>query len=249
MGFESLWRPSTAASAVFVAIFYFSPGARPAHANTSERASAGQGSGDRPARITGWPGQAPKISEGFVEQPTDPRDAWDISFYRGKYSRTNLGDIMLAGRTKYEPSFISVLSFARPLPYRLWRADLEGEGQLVRHTGVQKHLEFNGVVLARITEPFRGTPFSVGIGEGLSLATRNPDLENTRRSLFSPNLSTETSRKLLNYLVFELEMAVPLDYYEPRAFVRVHHRSGIFGTLCPSICGSNFVAYGMRFSY
>ncbi len=174
---------------------------------------------------------------------------WDISFYRGKYTRTNLGQILLAGRTRYEASYISVLTLGRPLATRLWRADLEGEGQLVHHTGVQKHLEFNGLVMARITEPFRGTPFSVAIGEGLSLATRNPDLENPRRSISRPDLRTETSRNLLNYLVFELEMAVPFDYYRPRAFVRVHHRSGIFGTLCPSICGSNFVAYGVRFAY
>ncbi|MCR9143332.1 MAG: hypothetical protein NXI24_13855 [bacterium] len=195
------------------------------------------------------PGQAPALFDGIVEDQQSFRPAWDISFYQGKYTRTNLGQILLAGHTKYEPSYISVLTLGRPLPYRLWRANLEGEGQVVRHTGIQKHLEFNGVVMARITEPFRGTPFSLGIGEGLSLATRNPDLENTRRSLQRPNLSTETSRKLLNYLVFEVEMALPLDVYQPRAFVRLHHRSGIFGTLCPSICGSNFVAYGVRFSY
>lgn len=200
------------------------------------------------------PGQSPEIFDGFVEdlERSDSRrgyDTWDISLYHGKYSRTNLGDILLAGQTAYEPSYISVLTFGRPLSYRLWRTDLEGEGQVVRHSGIQKHLEFNGVVLARITEPFRGTPFSVGIGEGLSLATRNPELENTRRSIFAPNLRSETSRNVLNYLVFELEMALPLDAYRPRAFVRVHHRSGIFGTLCPSICGSNFVAYGVRFAF
>ena len=119
----------------------------------------------------------------------------------------------------------------------------------MRHSGIQKHLEFNGVVLARITEPFRGTPFSVGVGEGLSFATRNPDLENTSRSLQNIDARTETSRNLLNYLVFELDMALPVDMYAPRAFLRVHHRSGIFGTLCPSICGSNFVAYGVKFTY
>lgn len=197
------------------------------------------------------PGQAPALTDGFVARPESDfeTDLWNVSLYHGKYSRTDLGSILLAGQTDYEPAYITVLALNRPLPYRLWRTELEGEGQIVRHSGIQKHLEFNGVVLARITEPFRGTPFSVGVGEGLSFATRNPDLENTSRSLQNIDARTETSRNLLNYLVFELDMALPVDMYAPRAFLRVHHRSGIFGTLCPSICGSNFVAYGVKFTY
>ena len=199
------------------------------------------------------PGAVPSIVEGPVaqtEQERAPGDSgWDVSLYHGTFTRTNLGAIMTRAATDYEPAYITVLALNRELDYRLWRADLEGEGQIVRHSGIQKHLEFNGVVLARITEPFRGTPFTVAFGEGLSLATRNPDLENSRRSVFEPDLRTETSRNLLNYLVFEVDMALPLDAYRPRAFVRLHHRSGIFGTLCPSICGSNYVAYGVKFGY
>ncbi len=189
-------------------------------------------------------------NENRSEQRPMARSPWHIAYYEGKYSRTNLGEILLSGRTKYEESHIAVLSLARPLAQSLWGLDFEGEGQLVRHTGIQKHLEFNGLVLARLDRPFRGSGLSLGIGEGLSLATRNPDLENVQRSVLTPNLSTETSRKLLNYLVFEVAFELPaVDFYRPEAFLRVHHRSGIFGTLCPSICGSNFVAYGVRFSY
>lgn len=198
------------------------------------------------------PGESPHILEGFVEMDESTsagRDRWNFMLYRGIYSRTTLGEILTAGYTRYHPSYITVLAVNRPLGYRLWRAPLEGEGQIVRHAGIQRHLEFNGVLLARISEPFRGTPFTFAIGEGLSLATRNPDLENPRRDLRDPDVPEETSNNFLNYLVFELEMALPLDAYDPRVFLRVHHRSGVFGIFCPPYCGSNFVSYGVKFAY
>lgn len=191
---------------------------------------------------------APAISDGFVETAEAPPDIWNYSLYHGTFTTTTLGET-LSAYTNYKPSYLTVLTVNRPLPYRLWRANLEGEGQIGRHTGIMKHLEFNGVVLARFEQPFRGTPFSFAIGEGLSFATRNPELENPRRSIEDPYVAEETSRNLLNYLVFELEMAVPVDAYSPRAFIRVHHRSGIYGIFCPPVCGSNVVAYGVRFSY
>jgi hypothetical protein len=175
-------------------------------------------------------------------------DEWNISTYQGLYSQTNLGQILLQGKTHYQPGYISAATVGKQTDYGIFGMKLETEGQVVRHTGRDKHMEFNGLVMARTEELFH-LPITFAMAEGLSLATRNPDLENPRKSIENPGAESEYSRNLLNYLVFEVEVGVPLDAYKPRAFVRVHHRSGIYGILCPPTCGSNYLGYGMRFSY
>lgn len=173
----------------------------------------------------------------------------NVALYHGLFSDTALGEILLLGRTHYRPGYITAATLGRPLEQRLFGLPLEAEGQLVRHTGAQKHLEFNGLLLLRSHPVQLGLPVTFAVAEGLSIATRNPDLENRRKSIYNLGLESEYSRNLLNYLTFELEARVPVDSYAPRAFVRVHHRSGIYGLLCPPTCGSNFMAYGVRFTY
>lgn len=173
----------------------------------------------------------------------------NISFYQGLFSDTALGEIMIQGKTHYRDSYITTAAVGKPLERTLLGFPLEVEGQIVRHSGVQKHLEFNGLLLLR-TEPISaGLPLTFAVAEGLSVATRNPDLENRRKNLTNMGITSEYSRNLLNYLTFEMEARVPLDAYEPRAFVRIHHRSGIYGVFCPPTCGSNYMAYGVRFTY
>lgn len=180
---------------------------------------------------------------------TQDQKPLNLSVYHGLFSDTALGEILISGKTHYRSSYITTASVGRPLEKTLFGFPLEAEAQIVRHTGTQKHLEFNGLVLLR-SRPFAvGLPVTFAVAEGLSLATRNPDLENRRKTIFNPGTTSEYSRNLLNYLTFELEAHVPLDAYKPRAFVRVHHRSGIYGLLCPPTCGSNYMAYGMRFTY
>lgn len=181
--------------------------------------------------------------------PMDERDGWDVSFYRGQFSGTDLRQIILQADTDYKPSYIFTGAVSRPASLEFFGLSTEWEGQVVHHSGAQKHLEFNGLLMARLGNSldFSGIPVSFAVGEGLSLATRNPDVENPR-SFYGVNGESEYSQNLLNYLVFEVEMGLPLDAYEPRAFIRIHHRSGIYGTFCPRTCGSNYVAYGVKFS-
>lgn len=179
----------------------------------------------------------------------DSAEKLNLSVYHGLFTDTALGEILLSAKTHYRSSYITTATVGKPLDRRLFGLPLEAEGQLVRHTGTQKHLEFNGLLLLR-TEPLdAGLPVTFAVAEGLSLATRNPDLENRRKTIYNQGVASEYSRNLLNYLTFEVEARVPVDAYEPRAFVRVHHRSGIYGLLCPPTCGSNYMAYGVRFAY
>ncbi|MBX7057792.1 MAG: hypothetical protein K1X75_06965 [Leptospirales bacterium] len=175
-----------------------------------------------------------------------PQRRASLSYYYGQFSDTNLGDILLTASTDYRGDYLHAFSYSRPLALDLMELPLEAEGQVVRHSGRTTHMEFNGALVARWQSS--GGGFSLAAGEGLSLATRNPDLENPRRSPLSPGTQSEYSRNLLNFLLFEAEAAIPLDAYQPRVFLRVHHRSGGYGLLCPPTCGSNYVAYGLRFS-
>lgn len=173
----------------------------------------------------------------------------DFTFYRGQFTGTTLGNIMLKGDTEYQPSYIFTGAVSAPASVDFFGLPTEWEGQVVHHSGAQKHLEFNAVLMARVGDSldFSGVPVSFAVGEGLSLATRNPDLENPR-SFYGIDGESEYSQNLLNYLVFEVEFGLPMDAYEPRAFIRLHHRSGIYGTFCPRTCGSNYIAYGIKFS-
>lgn len=173
----------------------------------------------------------------------------DVTFYRGQFTGTTLGNILLQADTDYKPSYILTGAVSSSAPLEFFGLATEWEGQVVKHSGSQKHLEFNAVLMARIGNSldFSGLPISFAVGEGLSLASRNPDLENPR-SFYGVDGESEYSRNFLNYLVFEVELGLPLDAYEPRAFIRLHHRSGIYGTFCPRTCGSNYIAYGVKFS-
>ncbi|MCB1158425.1 MAG: hypothetical protein H7A25_14710 [Leptospiraceae bacterium] len=172
---------------------------------------------------------------------------WDLSYYRGKFSDTNLGEILLQGKTKYREDYVNILALNVPIHRRLWNTSLEAEGQMGWHSGIQKHMEFNTALLARF-DGAGTSALSFAVGEGLSLATFNPDLENPRKSFFSPYTESEYSNKLLNFLIFELQVSAPslFKLNVPSPFVRIHHRSGIYGVFCPPTCGSNYISYGFR---
>ncbi len=176
-------------------------------------------------------------------------EAWNVSLYQGLYSKTNFGEILLSGKTHYEDSYITVAAVGKPTDVQMLGLRLETEGQVVRHSGFDKHIEFNGLVMAR-TPQIGSLPLTVGFAEGLSAAMRNPGIENPRKSYLDLGAESEYSRNLLNYLAVEMEVGLPVEEdYRPRAFVRLHHRSGIYGLLCPPTCGSNYIGYGVRVSY
>ena len=177
------------------------------------------------------------------------------SFTGGQFTNTNFGQILFQAHTDYKDSYVAVGGFNYLLAGRLRNLTFETEGQLVQHFGIMKHLEINGVLLARLEEP-GGLPFSIAFGEGLSWAGKRPRLEESRFNPFKRTFDYQETRPLLNYLVVELETRLPEFLYsssfrhlEPRVFLRVHHRSGVFGTYCPPICGSNFIAYGIKLRF
>lgn len=168
----------------------------------------------------------------------------DLALYYGTFSDTRLLDILSSARTDYKPSHLLAATLSRPTGSDLSVLTFETEAQFVKHFGLMQHLEVNGLLIARWSGVF-GLPIGLALGEGLSLAGTNPAMENQKRDWRNPFRTNEESRPLLNYIMVELEMGAA-ESDQPRVFMRVHHRSGVYGTYCPPTCGSNFIAYGVR---
>lgn len=173
------------------------------------------------------------------------RRAPDIVVYGAKFTDTSLGAILFDQDTSYRNSYLYVGALNLPLDSRVGPFRFETEGQVGAHFGLMKHMEFNGLLIARWDAPY--VPLSFGLGEGLSLASSKPRLEIEWDNFLHLRMTQDTS-PLLNYLMMEMDMAVPgLDFAKNlRVFMRIHHRSGAFGTYCQPTCGSNFIAYGLK---
>ena len=169
-------------------------------------------------------------------------------FYRGLFTDSDLLHIFFKQDTEYMDSNLYVLGLNKKIDKEFGNFSFEKEGHLGIHRGIMKHIEMNALMVARYSRP-AGLPVSFGIGEGLSIASRNPDLENKRRDIFNPYEESEYSNKLLNYLMFEMVFHPPGRLSSAKPFIRVHHRSGVYGVYCPPTCGSNFISYGVRVSY
>lgn len=167
-----------------------------------------------------------------------------LSAYAARHSPDRLINIVSLQSTEIGDSRLAALArgyaFARGRHTR-W----ELEGQLVRHTGLQHHWEANAVVALRWMDfPWdHHLDTRVAIGNGLSYASEIPPLE--------PGGEIDRDEKsahLLYYMMVETEFT--LSRKTPwSAFVRVHHRSGIFGLFNDVDGGSNFIGIGLRYYF
>jgi hypothetical protein len=117
----------------------------------------------------------------------------------------------------------------------------ELEGQAVQHLGDQTHAEWNGVFIIRwLTFPWNHkirTTFA--FGEGLSYATKTPNIEKQHN---------DTVSHFLNYLSIEFTFALP-DSERFQLLTRVHHRSGAYGLFNDVKGASNGVGVGIRYEF
>jgi hypothetical protein len=115
------------------------------------------------------------------------------------------------------------------------------EGQAVKHSGLQHHWEFNTLLVARwhLFPWNRHVDTSVAVGEGLSYATRTPFVEAKDHD--------QTSH-LLNYLLFEITAGLP-RYPNWHLSGRIHHRSGVYGIFGGVHGASNFLGFGVRYTF
>ncbi len=117
----------------------------------------------------------------------------------------------------------------------------EVETSVGKHFGRQHHWESTVALLFRWTHFIWNDAFptTFALGEGFSYATRLPAVEVEDH--------THTS-KLLNHLVVEWTVGLP-EWEDWELNFRVHHRSGIYGTIDGVNGGSDFVCLGVRYRF
>lgn len=165
---------------------------------------------------------------------------WFVSTYGGKDTENSIDDL-ISGDHKFEDSKFLVVALGKNLTIYKELIAIEAEGQVAKHWGYQDHFELNGDVV------FRWLPFpwddyldtSFAVGEGLSYATQNPEIEKDKNGKTS---------KLLNYLAFEIAFEVP-GVTGWSLFTRLHHRSGVFGLFNGVSGGSNALGVGIKYSW
>lgn len=181
-----------------------------------------------------------------------PKENWSVVLYGGIFSTTDLIPIVFRQKTDYKESYIGTIGVTRPLEYRIRWFDFLWEANVTKHFGEMKHWETNAFYIVKINRIY-DSPISLSLGEGLSLASENPRLENKAKGYYlETGLQKDAieSRALLNYMMVEVSSYLPFER-KTEIFLRVHHRSGIFGLYCPPDpnCGSNFISYGFRTAF
>jgi len=165
---------------------------------------------------------------------------WFAGLYGGQGTDGSEKEVFIF-KADYMDSYIAAVILGKEL--LTWNNYLrfEVEGQVVRHFGTQDHFEFNALFVARwLPFPWDSSlDTSFAIGDGLSYATRDSEIE---------VLEHEGTSKILNYLMFERALSVP-RYPDWSTFARFHHRCGIFGLINRMFGGSNFIGGGVKYTF
>ncbi|WCL50243.1 hypothetical protein [Leptospira sp. GIMC2001] len=169
--------------------------------------------------------------------------------FGGIYVNSDLMPISYKLDFKYKQSNLWALGVNRELDWKYSIFKFELEGLVGIHSGAMSHSEVVGVAIARVPDIF-GLPVSIALGEGQSIASKTPRLEELRYGIDKGkfNLDDLETKPWLNYLMFEVDYRLPKYFDNSKLFVRIHHRSGIYGVYCPPTppCGSNFLVYGLK---
>lgn len=166
-----------------------------------------------------------------------PADESFVTVFGGVASNGSVGETTAFRAGTFDAYLLGAglaRTFARHGEWARWEAEFQG----VRHMGMQTHLEANGLVMLRwLVFPWNAfVPTTLAVGDGLSYATRKPEVEIRRQG---------RSTRLLNYLLYEVTLSLPGEGLWSLS-LRQHHRSGIFGMFGGMHGGSDFWCVGVR---
>jgi hypothetical protein len=169
-------------------------------------------------------------------------DNWHLALYGAVMLDGNLVDMSIL-YTGFENSYLWVAALGKKVASYCEKIDFEIEGQIVKHSGFQRHWEVNGLVAARWL-PFPWDNYldtSFAGGAGLSMASEIPKLEEERNG-------EGQTEPLLVYLMLELAFSLPKTS-NWSLITRIHHRSGAFGLFNGVTGSSNAWAFGIKFRF
>lgn len=183
---------------------------------------------------------------------------WSVALYGGVWTNSTLPAFpynLVAGKLTFENAQIlslivqrNLMDFDFGVPGTNWRLNgfsLQGEWTLDKHAGLQDHVETTAALVVRTGEISLGRHASMNMAwsNGLSYAFQAPKWE-----LGPSGLHGVDSRHLQYFMAFETAFT-PKSNQNLSAFVRLHHRSGIYGVISPRRTGSNYVGAGLRWTF
>lgn len=184
-----------------------------------------------------------------------PNWTWAFAVYGGNWTNSTLPAFPFnaaTGRLTFEDAQIAsvianrhLLDFGFALPgtrYRFEGFSLEAEATLDKHFGLEHHWETTGALVVRSGEIDLGSALRMNVswGNGLSWALERPAWEEGPTGRHGVD-----SRRLQYHMSFETGFT-PTAAANVSLFMRLHHRSGIYGVISPQHTGSNYVGAGVR---
>ncbi len=187
-----------------------------------------------------------------------PTSNWAVALYGGVWTNSTLPSFpinLVRGKLTFEDAQIyslivnrRLIDFDLDIPgtrYRLNGFSLEAEGTLDQHAGLQDHAEATAAIALRSGQIPLGSMLSMNLAwsNGVSYAFSTPKWE------FGPTgRHGVESRNLQYFMAFETSFT-PTAMRNLSAFMRLHHRSGIYGVISPRKTGSNYVGGGLRWTF
>ncbi len=166
-----------------------------------------------------------------------------VTVYGGRQVQNSLPEeLILFQDIDTTDAYIAAVSYAKVID-RYPRMQWELEGNIAKNFIDQSNWEFNGALVLRWMKfPWNDLlRTSAAFGNGLSVANKIPVVEDAGE----PDTGTN---ELLYFIVLEFEMARPnWDHWS--LVLRVHHRSGVYGTFDDVSGGSNVLAGGVKYSW
>lgn len=165
-----------------------------------------------------------------------------VSVYAGPYTDNSLPEeIALLQPLDFEDATLVAAAISQVIAEPSENYRWEIEGNFVQWFGDQDHQEIAGLATFRwLSLPWdHWIDSSIAFGNGLSWATEVPALE----ELFHPDTG---GTQLLYHIAVEIAFELP-SIPDWETFVRVHHRSGVFGVFDDVDGGSNVLALGLRY--
>ena len=149
----------------------------------------------------------------------------------------------------FDTEFDDTFLFAAAYSYRIatiWdHLDLELEANIGLRSGDGGEVgEFNGAFVIR----WDNFPWNDYVYTTLGLAVFGPSYATKITDQEREKSKNGKGSKFLNYFAPEITFAHP-DDPDNQAFIRVHHRSGVFGLIDGVSGGSNFLTFGLRFRF